>query len=230
MANRNARKKRERQDRRLRRLGFVFLGVSLTVLALVLIFRPTGEAEEPAAVIGDALWDGGWYDDDLGRVEKDRALVKGMRTFEKKTGVKPYLTLLDGIDPEELKAFARDQYAVLFAEGDHLLVVYDEWEEGTYYLAARTGAESALTDEDVSQLLTAIEKAYADPANETYADAFGAGFTRGARDIAARRGQGNGALWVLAGLGVLVAALAVILVLFLRKKPRLSTFWDGEDG
>ena len=37
MANRNARKKRERQDRRLRRLGFVFLGVSLTVLALVLM-------------------------------------------------------------------------------------------------------------------------------------------------------------------------------------------------
>ncbi len=217
MAKRYVRKKKRRDARP----GLWALVIALLALIVVLavVLSRGGREETPAQ--GDGLWDGSWYEDDLGRIQSDRALVKGMKAFEKKTGVRPYLTLLEGVDPEALDLFAQDQYEALFSSGDHLLVVYDEWEESAYYLAAQTGAESALTDRDVSLLLSRIEQAYADGDNASYADAFGAGFARGAEELAIRSGS-NSRVNLLLGLGILLAALSVILFLFLRKKTRVS--------
>ncbi len=223
MSKRSVRKKKRQRARLIRLLGLFLVAVAAVTAALILLLRPA--EDEAAPLTADALWDGGWYADELGLIAGDRALVKGMKTFERRTGSKPYLTLLGGVEPEELDLFAQEQYEALFAEGDHLLVVYDEWEEGTYYLAARTGAESALTDEDVSRLLTAIEKAYADPANETYADAFGAGFKAASRRIAPSKGTaGVTALFVLAGV---LLVLCLITVALLRKRA-LESRMDGE--
>ena len=227
MSKRSVRKKKRQRARLIRLLGLFLVAVAAVTAALILLLRPA--EDEAAPLTADALWDGGWYADELGLIAGDRALVKGMKTFERRTGSKPYLTLLGGVEPEELDLFAQEQYEALFAEGDHLLVVYDEWEEGTYYLAAEAGAESALTDEDVSQLLTAIEKAYADPANETYADAFGAGFAQGAKAVSAREGRYSIGVTVLLVLGIILLVLGAILVVFLRKRRRAFTRWASED-
>ncbi len=208
--------------------GLVLLALgAVTALALVLLRTP-GEPE--AAPAGTALWDGGWYEDDLGRIQNDRALIRGMKAFEKKTGVRPYLSLLDGVEAEALDDFVRAQYGALFDEGDHLLVVYDEWDEGVYYLSAWTEAGAALSSQDVDELLACIEKAYKDSGNETYAEAFGEGFRQGAKRIAAKGTSGGGAGLLLA-LGVLLIGLSVVLILFLRRKARdTAPYADDEEG
>ena len=224
MAKRYVKKKKKRVRRLARLLGLLVL-LTVVVLVLVLAMRPSPETSVPAAKAGDDSW----YRDDIGRIEEDKPLVKGMAAFEKKTGARPFLTLLAGVDPEELDLFVQDQYDALFTDGGHVLVVYDEWEEGTYYLAARTGAESALTGEDVSRLLTAIEKAYADPANENYADAFGTGFSQGAKAVSAREGQSSTGITVLLVLGIILLILSVVLVIFLQQRRRVFALWARED-
>ncbi len=148
-----AQKKTLRKKKRIRRPGRLLLLVLALAAALglilFLVLRPADEPTAQVSPAGDGLWDGSWYEDDLGRIEKDKALVKGMAAFEKKTGVRPFLTLLNGIDPEELYVFVQDQYEALFSEGDHLLVVYDEWGSDEYFLSAQAGAGSALSAEDV---------------------------------------------------------------------------------
>lgn len=218
MENKGSQRREKRRERMLRRLGFLFLVLSVVILILVLILRPAPEDAAPQAP--DALWDGSRYEDDLGRIGDDGALVRALKTFEKRTGAKPYLSLQYGVDPADLDLFVEEQYEALFSEGDHLLVVYDEWGEDAYYLAARTGAGSALTDAEVSALLGCIEKAYADPANKTYADAFAAGFREGAKAAAGEEPGGGAGL--LLGLGISLMAFAVIFVLFLRKKARCA--------
>ena len=100
-------------------------------LALFWILRPASDAG--AAPAGDM----GWYTDDLGRIEDDKALVEGMAAFEKRTGVRPYLTILDGIAPDALDYFVQEEFASYFSSGDSLLVVYDEWGSDEYFLSAQ---------------------------------------------------------------------------------------------
>lgn len=219
MSKRSARKKKRQRARLIRLLGLFLVAVAAVTAALILLLRP--DPEEAAPLAGDALWDGGWYADDLGLIPNDRALVRGMKAFEKRAGTRPYLSLLSGVEPKELDLFAREQYEALFAEGDHLLVVYDEWEDDAYYLSARAGGTSALSQEDVAKVLNALEAAYADSANGTYAEAFGAGFARGAKAVTATVSAGGGAGLLLA-LGLVLLLLAFVLVLILRKRARAA--------
>ena len=218
---------RKRKKRRGLRLGLLSLLAALAILVAALSVSLSADPREEASQTGDDLWDGSWYEDDLGRVQRDRALVRGLKAFEKRTGIKPYLSLQEGIDPEELDLFTREQYEALFTEGEHLLVVYDEWGEGEYYLSARVGEGSALTQADLTRLLSCLEKAYADPANKTYADAFGAGFRQGAREMSVRRERDG--VGLLLALGLMLVALSVVLFLFLRKRAR-GVAWEGQEG
>ena len=112
MARRYVRKKKAR--RASWGLWALLAAATFLVLALVISLSPGKQAGAPQE--GDALWDGGWYDDDLDRIRNDRPLVRGMKAFEKRTGTKPYLSLLRGIEPEALDQFAREQYEALFAQ------------------------------------------------------------------------------------------------------------------
>lgn len=226
MATRKARKAK-RRERRLHRLALLSLALSVTVLVLVLILRPRGDEGAAAAPTGDAMWDGSWYEDDLGRIDQDRSLIRAMETYEQRTGVRPYLSLQSDIEPEELNGFAAQQYEALFSEGDHLLVVYDEWDEGTYYLTARTNQGSALTPEQATELLSAIETAYADKGNDTYADAFAAGFRAAAKKAAPSDvSVGTIVLLVLAGVMLI---LSLTMFALLRKRARLDWLdWEKD--
>ena len=227
MAKRHVRKKK-RRARSLRWIMLMLLAALL--LVAVLVIRSACRREETART-ADALWDGGWYQDDLSCIENDKALVKGMKAFKKKTGVRPYLTLLYGVEPEELDMFAQDQYEALFSDGGHLLVVYDEWAEDAYYLSARAGEGSGLSAEDVARLLSCLETAYADPANKTFADAFGAGFGQAAGEMSASA-AGSGGAGLLLVLGVVLIVLSGLLIVVLRKRARAARRadrWADED-
>ena len=219
-----AKKRYVRKKNTSRRPGcflWLLLAALAVDLALFLILRPTSDAK-------DAAGDMGWYTDDLGRIEDDKALVEGMAAFEKRTGVRPYLTILDGIAPDALDYFVQEEFASSFSSGDSLLVVYDEWGSDEYFLSAQAGAGSALSAEDVETVLACLEAAYADPSYKSYAQAFGAGFEQGAQRVSAPAKTGGAGL--LLALGLLLLVLSAVLVLFLRKKARTSARWDRVDG
>ena len=220
MAKRYVKKKKKK-----RRSGFLagaaVLFLAILVLVIVLLVTSSRRQDDPPVQAADALWDGSWYADELGRIDDEEALVEGMEAFERKTGVRPYLTIRDGVAPEALDGFVREQYEALFGGDDHLLVIDDDWEDDAYYLSARAGGTSALSQEDVAKVLNALEAAYADSANGTYAEAFGAGFTRGAKAVTATVSAGGGAGLLLA-LGLVLLLLAFVLVLILRKRARAA--------
>ena len=221
-------KKRKKRIRRPARLVGLLLLLGVAALVLFLALRPSREGDGTTDKTA-ALWDGSWYEDELGRIEKDKALVEGMETFWKRTNARPFLSLLADVDPEELDMLVQDKYEALFSDGGHVLVVYDEWEEGVYYLSARAGAGSGLSEEDVAQLLDALETAYADPANRSYAEAFGAGFAQGGRTVSPADRTGSGVVMLLI-LGFLLILLSVVLVLFLRKRVRDTRRYEARYG
>ena len=96
MSKRSARKKKRQRARLIRLLGLFLVAVAAVTAALILLLRP--DPEEAAPLAGDALWDGGWYADDLGLIPNDRALVRGMKAFEKRAAVYllPAALKLDG--------------------------------------------------------------------------------------------------------------------------------------
>ena len=94
MTKRYVRKKKRKRVR----LGLWVLLTATAVLIAALVLSLSSRKTEDAPAGEDALWDGGWYDDDLNRIQSDRALVRGMKAFEKRTGTKPYLSLLQGIE------------------------------------------------------------------------------------------------------------------------------------
>ena len=200
--------------------------VFVLILSLAVGLATCRRDEGPEA---DALWDGSWYRDDLGRLGEDKALVRGMEAFEKKTGIKPFLILLGDLDPEELDAYARGQFEALFGGGDHLLVIYDEWEEDIYFLSARAAEGSPLEEADLSRLLDALENAYDDPGNGSYAEAFGAGFAAGG-ELLAEKTQRSGGGWWLWLLGLILLALGGALALRSRKKARVSSRRRRDEG
>lgn len=220
MAKRYVKKKKKKGLRPGRLLILVLLAAAL-VVALILLLRSGAK--------GDAASNEGWYEDNLGRIEDGAVLAEGLKTFEKKTGVRPFLTLISDIDPEELDILAEDQYEALFSEDDRLLVVYDEWGDGEYYLSAETGMGSALTESDVTALLACIEQAYADPALKTYAEAFGTGFARGGEAVSGSAKTSGGVRLLLVFAAILLI-LGAVLILLLRRRARDAARWEDGDA
>ena len=65
-------------------------------------------------------------------------------------------------------------------------------DRNVYYLSAWAGESSSLSHESVDAVLACLEDAYADPANGSYAQAFGSGFTRGAEAVSSCISAGVG--------------------------------------
>ncbi len=204
--------RKRRSGIRWDRLALLAAPLLVTTLVLILIFRGI----QGPSKTGNAAGDGNWFEDSLGRIEDSRPLVEGMKAFEARTGIRPYLSLMSGVEPETLDSFAQNRYQAHFSGEGRLLVVYDEWEEGVYYLSAQAGG--ALTEDDLSRFLAAMERAYADPANGSYAAAFGAGFRQGAEELSVKTdGSGTG---LLTALGLTLLVLSVVLVLLMRRRVR----------
>jgi hypothetical protein len=179
--------------------------------------------------VAQALWDGSWYADELGRLESEKELLSGMKAFEKRTGERPYLILLGGVAPETLDADAQARYEALFADRGHVLVMYDEWGDGLYYLSCRRGADSPLTEADETALLDCLERAYADGRNDSYGAAFGAGFREAAKQMSVEK-RGSGATVVLLSLAAVLALLGVLLLALLRKNARRAARLTEDEG
>ena len=219
-----------RRKKRKRRGSFGRSVVLLVTAALLVVGLLVGvSACRRRKAVAQALWDGSWYADELGRLESEKELLSGMKAFEKRTGERPYLILLGGVAPETLDADAQARYEALFADRGHVLVMYDEWGDGLYYLACQTGPDSPLTEADADTLLDCLERAYADGRNGSYGAAFGAGFREAAGLMSARR-ETHGAAVTLLILAAVLVLLGVVLLSILRRNARRARRWMEDEG
>lgn len=74
----------------------------------------------------------GYYEDNLGWINRPNELTKGLSHFFEKTNVQPFIYITDNIngntnpDPTEIDAYANQLYDELFTDEAHLLLVHFE--------------------------------------------------------------------------------------------------------
>lgn len=79
----------------------------------------------------------GYYTDECDWIRNETTLVNGLKTFYDKTGILPYVYIIDNIegdyDPptEKIEQFAETKYSELFPDDEHLLLVF--WDYGGAY-------------------------------------------------------------------------------------------------
>ncbi len=224
MAKRYGKKRRKRRGSFSR--SVVLLAVASLLVVALLLGLSTCKRKKAAA---EALWDGSWYADELGRVQDEKELISGLKAFYRRTGERPFLAILGNVSPEALDGYTQDLFGALFADSGHLLVVYDEWGDGLYYLSCHRGADSPLTEADETALLDCLERAYADGRNDSYGTAFSAGFREAAGLMSVQK-RTNGAAVVLLSLAAVLALLVVLLLALLRKNARRARRWMEDEG
>lgn len=108
-----------------------------------------------------------YYTDELGWITNRSELTAGLKHFYQKTGIQPYLYIVDNINGnysptiEQLSSFARATYNQLFTDEAHFLLVFQE-ANGAYNCGYHIGdaAESVLDDEAISILSGYIGRYY----------------------------------------------------------------------
>lgn len=108
-----------------------------------------------------------YYTDELGWINNETKLTKGLKHFYNETGVQPYLYLTETVygshSPTEfdLESYANELYDELFTDEAHLLVVFFEYDEKymDWYVAG-TQAKSVIDMEAGNILLDYIDRYY----------------------------------------------------------------------
>lgn len=99
-------------------------------------------------LVADVSLNAGYYTDEANWIIHESELTSGLKHFYEKTGVAPYVYIVNEIngnyDPttEELEAFAEEAYAELFDDEAHLLLLFWDYEgswEYTTWLGSQTG-------------------------------------------------------------------------------------------
>lgn len=149
-----------------------FLLAIILIIVLVNVFLPdqnnTGESTEIAAsrtertaVTGTTTYSE-WYLDEPGFIDHDTDLTDGLKYFYSRTGIQPYVVLLD-YDPSiwpngEWSEDAAEQYLAqvyknTFSDNGHLIFAYFSCEndsesmDGTFYFYYGSAAYSIMDDE-----------------------------------------------------------------------------------
>ena len=114
-----------------------------------------------------------WYTDELGWIDFESDLVRGMEHFYDKTGIQPYLYLVNSngnMNGEQMDAFAQSTYDKLFSDEGHLLVCYfscandEPWiVEGDLYLVTGQATELIMDDEAQKIFWSTYDYYYEDP-------------------------------------------------------------------
>lgn len=109
-----------------------------------------------------------YYTDEAGWISSAKTLQNGMKTFYNKTGVQPYLYILqpDSItSTTELAQKAEELYDELFTDNAHFLVVYcDDTRRGSFNIGVWCGAQTTtiMDDEALSVFVDYLDRYYSD--------------------------------------------------------------------
>lgn len=116
---------------------------------------------ERTAYTGTETYDS-WYIDEMNFIDHDSDLTDGLKYFYSKTGIQPYVMILDydsAIWPNgtwsetEAESYLADFYNETFSDNGHMILAYFACEndsedmDGTFYIYYGSGAYSVMDDE-----------------------------------------------------------------------------------
>lgn len=150
--------------------GVVVAVVMLFILAIFLssfVAALSGSSITPSTYAREPLESGivnetAYYDDQAGWFGQSSTLEKSMKNFYKKTGVQPYLIVMDTRrSGSEIDSYAQEIYDELFTDEAHLLFVFDD-RGGSYYMTTCVGiaAKSVMDNEAITILYDYTDKYY----------------------------------------------------------------------
>lgn len=137
-------------------LTLIFIIVFLRVATMLIFSLPSGTSTSiTASTIEREKLDSqyvittDYYEDHIGWIESGSRLKSGMKSFFDKTGVQPYLYLVETVNGSahpsdaEMEAFAENLYDELFEDEGHLLVVFQEYDsDGQYFCWCVAGKQA----------------------------------------------------------------------------------------
>lgn len=145
---------------------FIMLGTSAIFSGGTDITKSTTER---VALPAGAVNETGYYTDELGWISNETKLLTGLKNFHKKTGVQPYLYIVDNVNgshrptESELDAFANKLYDELFTDEAHILLVFFEYNNAYMdrYVCG-TQAKTVIDAEAADILLDYVDRYYYD--------------------------------------------------------------------
>lgn len=177
------------------------------------------------ALPASAVTETAYYTDEAGWISNKNELTSGMKDFYKRTGVQPYLYILNDLNGSttpsttELQQFAEQEYDKLFTDEGHFLLVFCDTGSGSYNCGYAVGsqAKTIMDSEAVSVLADYLDRYYSsDMEDEEF---FSTAFQKtGERIMTVTKSQTPTVIIVF------VIAAAVVVVVFLlyrwREKAR----------
>ena len=142
------------------RIALIVVLVAIAFIAGFCLFANTSNSVDSSTVEREALpssatTETAYYTDEGCWITSSSTLESGMKSFYKKTGVQPYLYILENgsiTDTSELAEMAEELYAELFADEGHFILVFCDDGNGSFYAGYYIGAqaESVLDDEAIT--------------------------------------------------------------------------------
>lgn len=160
----------------------VIAGIIILVLIISSISKNNSDIARSTvareALPAGSVTETGYYTDSIGVVEDRKALEKGLKYFYEKTGVQPYVYMIDEVggssnpSPAQLEQFAREQYGGLFKDEAHFLLVYFEQDDAyqcSYYVGDRA---ASVMDTEATEILDGYFGRYYYDTSMTYDEFF----------------------------------------------------------
>lgn len=156
-----------------------------------------------------------YYVDNLEWIIDQRTAEDGLKYFYEKTNIQPVVYITDNINgnpnptPDEIDAFAEQQYDELFTDEAHLLFVHFENYDYSYHTVYGTQAKVVMDTEAEDILFDYVDYYYAQDSSQiTEDDLFSGAF----RDTADRIMTVTRSPWI--PVAVIVGAIVIIYLLF----------------
>lgn len=161
-----------------------------------------------------------WYTDELGWIEFEGDLISGMEHFYDKTGIQPYLYLVNSngtMSADEMNEFAHSTYDELFNDEGHMLVCYfscvndGPWlVEGDLYLVTGQATE-LIMDDEAQKIFWSTYDYYYEDSNLSIEEFYGNTFrTAGDKIMAGPIPWRNVIIVVVIVIGVVVALVIFV--------------------
>lgn len=213
-------------------MGTLITAVVLLFIIGVFLYAVTGGGSVAKSTVERerlkpyASFDKGAIDDDAGWIHDKKALLRGMESFYKDTGVQPAISIHTDIDGErylsdsEIEDFMTDTYDGLIGHERGLLLLFCEYADSDWYAYYMAGedAQTVMDSESCDILMDYVADLYT---NSSYSDEeyFGAIFEKTGERIMTVTPTVASKIPMMVG-GVIAIALVIGAVAALKAKHK----------
>nr|WP_317362701.1 hypothetical protein [uncultured Blautia sp.] len=189
--------------------GGCFSSILAFIIVLIILFaairfntqndqnpKVSQSATQRTAITGTTSYKD-WYQDDLNYIENDSDLTDGLKYFYSKTGIQPYVMMMDynsafwkngAWDEEAADQYLADFYKNTFTDNGHMILAYFACEndsrdlDGTFYLYYGSAAYSVM-DQEAERIFWSYFDTNYDNLDYSIAEFMGKSFTQTADNI-----------------------------------------------